>query len=259
MHSLEDAFFAATEKQTDDLNGRQQMIALIGNEFVKLFHKKLTYVILIVNLICSVAVPVVEHYASERYDDSSDYTAYLQSEKDYLEEAVDEGTTSYSYYDLAYNKASLDVINLLIEADVESFYDWRENYSYHITDYYTELYLINYYLQKDKTAIAELEENGETYGIDSDALNYYYSHNSLKKLTQRYNELTTLIGNVENAILNDNPTYINQLNVDLAQDTIDATQDTIDDLNKSLKLLLLRKKKQLMSKSNRKSFSGSAE
>ena len=206
------------------------MFSLIKNEWIKIFSKKSTYVILIITLLLSCATPLIYHYSETRMYSGSDYAAYLQQEKSYLE-----NTNTASYYETAYNNASLAVVNLKIEAGVASFSDWRDNSSYQLSTLYTEQNLINYYLTKNKAAISELESNSMTYEINSEALTYYYNYGSTKKLQTRYDALSAQIESYKNAIINNDPTYVNQLNVDLANETIKSIQTAIDDLNKNLK------------------------
>ncbi|MFA0816650.1 MAG: ABC transporter permease [Anaerofustis sp.] len=209
------------------------MFALIKNECIKLFCKKSTYVVLVLTLLLSCSIPLIYHYSETRAYSNETYQSYLQQEKSYLENAI--ATDTSSYYQTAYNKASLEVVNLKIESNVTSFNDWRENSSYQLSTLYNEQNLIQYYLTKNKAAITELETSNLTSEIDSASLMDYNTYGSTKKLQARYDALSAQIESYRNAIMNNDPTYVNQLNVNLTNETIAAIQKSIDDLNKSLK------------------------
>ncbi len=136
-------------------------------------------------------------------------------------------------YDYCYQRASLEVVNLKIQAGIDSYNDWRDNESYYLADKYIEYYYIGYYLDGNTQYIKAINNSGTASSvIDNNALDYYYNYGSKTKLRARYDVLATDIAQISASIVNNDATYFNQYYLDSAKDTIAQTESSIADLQK---------------------------
>ena len=207
-------------------------MGLIKNELIKIFGKKLTYFVLIGVIFISVALPALEYFANDYFDSSEYYIEQQQQEIAYLQESL---SSDMSDTFILFNKAILEVYELLLEAGVNSYQDWRQAASDSLRELYHEKYLTQAFIDKDKNIIKEIEQYGETYMLDEEALNYYYRYTSAKKFIGRMEEIDESIENYREAFLKNDPTFVNQYSVDQKKAEITFNEKAILDLNKSLR------------------------
>jgi ABC-2 type transport system permease protein len=214
-----------------------KLLKLTGNEFIKLFSKKSSYLIIIFAVILCILFPYLNYRAQEIV-----YTSHYQENLDYEKQWVTETLAKYdeseesrlaNIYDYCYQRASLEIVNLKIQAGIDSYNDWRDSESYYLTDKYIEYYYIEYYLNGSTKYIEAINNSGTAASIiDSTALDYYYNYGSKTKLRARYNVLASDIAQISASIVNNDATYFNQYYLDSAKETIAQTESSIADLQK---------------------------
>lgn len=226
-----------------------KILKLTGNELKKLFAKKSTIIVILLCLIVAVGIPYMDHYSREMYgpsDDENWYQENIKSEIEWYEQRINEieselknNKEPYLYYDLSWNKAYIEAMQLKIDSNVTGWDDWREDFVYSgLIPLIQESHAIKPYLDKDKNLIKAYEESGLSGMIDSDAMNYYYEKDSTKKLRERYNEVLESIDNIKQAYMDNDIDFVNQYYIDQQQDVIDGIEENIDELNKQRRELI---------------------
>ncbi len=224
-----------------------KIIKLTGNELKKLFAKKSTILVILLCLLIAVGIPFMDYYSRNMYStDENWYQENLRSEIEWYEDRITEinaelenSGESYLYYDLSWNIAYLESMQLKIEAGISGWDDWREDFAYSgLIPLIQESHAIKPYLDKDKDLIKAYEECGLSGMIDGKAMSYYYEKNSTKKLRQRYDEILEAVEKIKEAYINDDIDFVNQYYIDQQQAVIDGIEDKIDELNKQRRELI---------------------
>ncbi len=224
-----------------------KIIKLTGNELRKLFARKSTILVILLALLMAFAVPYMDYYSRNSYYSSPDYyqenirneMLWYEERIPQIKQEIKDGGESYLYYDLSWNEAYLDAMQLKLDAGVSSWDDWREDFAYEgYVTYLQELFAIEPYLDGNKKLIKAYEECGLSGHIDGEALNYYYEKDSTKKLKERYKEVEAFLESIRNAYMENDIDVVNKYYYDKQQAVIDGIEDNIDELNKQRRELI---------------------
>lgn len=94
------------------------MFTLIKNELYKIFHKKSTYIVLIITILFSVLVTVIYNSDVVKSSYYNSYSYLDQYQIKYYQDYVDNfNPNGGDYNELVNAKASLDIYNLLQKYD----------------------------------------------------------------------------------------------------------------------------------------------
>lgn len=214
-----------------------KQLKLIGNEFIKLFSKKSSYLIIALAIACCILLPFL-NFKAQQIEYASNYQQNVDYEKQWVSDTLakydeSEKNTLDNIYDYCYQKATLEIVNIKIQAGIDSYDDWRDSESYYLTDKYIEYYYIGYYLNNNTKYIEAIENSGTgSTVIDSAALDYYYAYGSKTKLSARYDTLSADIAMISASITNNDASYFNQYYLDSAKADITQTETNIADLQK---------------------------
>ncbi len=228
-----------------------KIFALTGNEFTKIFSKKSTYVIIIIALASCFLLPFM-NYKSANISHDSYYTQNLNSEIEWTQNTLnvysDINTRLDNIMDYCYQTASLQILNLKLNAGITSYDDWRETESYNLINKYIESYYISYIINDNKEYIEALEKSGSlSEYVNQEALSEYLSDGSLTKLRQRYDALQSEITAISNAILNNDPAYFNQYYLTQMNNDIAQINNSIAETNKLMAQTSNEEEKQIYS------------
>lgn len=225
-----------------------KLFKLLRNEFIKIFAKKSVLLVLLLALALSATLPILQ-YRSQMDDD--DFTSI--NEEEYRRNLLDEIThytddvenleaedknSGYYYSSLFWARAYMSMLQLKYDAGVTSWEDWRDNFSYRLTEFYQELWVTEAFADKDKKLMEAFNKEGLSGMVDGDALSYYYEKDSTKKLKARVEYLEEQIEAFTAAIMNNDTDYINNFNVTEQQQNIDRINDNIASLQKQRKTLV---------------------
>lgn len=210
-----------------------KLFTLTANELKKIFAKTGTIVLIVLLLVIAAGMPVLQKQLSavSFYDE----TSYIQDEYENAKASYESAKTSADLTQLIYAASDLERLELVLDANIASYSDWRMQKTYDLTQDIQRREAYSVLLSGNEKRIKQLEESEFISLIDSDALEQYYLEDSTVKLKKELGSLNTQIEAFKTAIIQSDSTYFSQKEVDSYTALIEEYNKQIKTLQKELK------------------------